>query len=148
MLDSSDVKAHRLHLAKKGRDAESRRLAWWQNNENPLSGRSCGRIVAVAMTPGNIADISMVQPMSEVRIAGYSEKSSGVTRPTRLVGAGNAETTLANGLCVARTGRTYGCKRFDSRLPFFLANRGRPHMDFMRIVRIGGDIATISRRMV
>lgn len=44
-------------------DASGRGLAWRENNENPLYGDTCGRIVTVALTPGNIADISMAQPM-------------------------------------------------------------------------------------
>lgn len=42
------------------------------------------------------------------------------------------KTILASGLCVANKGRTYGCKRSGPCLQNFLANRGRPHMDFAR----------------
>jgi transposase len=36
-----------------------------QNNEIHCLADSCGRIVAIALTPGNIADITMAQPLLE-----------------------------------------------------------------------------------
>jgi transposase len=42
MLDSSDVKAHRSAFGgKKGVNAGGRRIAWRQNNENPLHADTC-----------------------------------------------------------------------------------------------------------
>lgn len=47
-------------------DAGGRRIEGRPNDQKPhCLADSCGRIVAVALTPGNIADISMAMPLLE-----------------------------------------------------------------------------------
>lgn len=65
MLDSSHVKAHRSASGGKGGSGR-RRLAYRGVAERPkihCLADTCGRIVAVALTPGNIANISMAIPL-------------------------------------------------------------------------------------
>ena len=63
-LDSSHVKAHRSAEAQKGGvGASGWALARGSHLENPLSADDRGRPVAFALTPGNVADISMAVPL-------------------------------------------------------------------------------------
>ena len=66
MLESSHVKAHCSAAGGKGGvGASGWSLARRQNNEIHCLADTCGRIVAVALSPGSIVDISMAQPMLE-----------------------------------------------------------------------------------
>ncbi|MBN9435366.1 MAG: IS5 family transposase [Bosea sp.] len=67
MLDSSHVKAHRSAAGGKG-GSGTQAIGISRGGRTTkihCLADTCGRIVAVALTPGNIADISMAQPMLE-----------------------------------------------------------------------------------